>query len=130
MDQCEAARSPQVDPPADVINRRRQDTGEQRSPQQAEQNGPIGADDGVESVGMTDLSNHCTLLAGPPAAGPFVHTTNTHTTIELHDRGSLIEHCNCACATKTPLLQSLGLQGWIAFGRVPALSPDVEQNRL
>jgi hypothetical protein len=81
MEQCKAARSPQVDPPANVVNRRHRDTGEQSSPQQAEQKGPIGADDGVESVGMTDLSNHYTLLAGPPAADPFVHTT-----MELHDR--------------------------------------------
>jgi hypothetical protein len=50
--------------------------------------------------------------------------------MELHDRGQLIECRNLACATKMSLLQSLGLQGWIAFGRVPALSPDVEWNRL
>jgi hypothetical protein len=85
-ERCEAARSPQVDPPADVINRRHNDTGEKPSPQKAEQKGPIGADDGVESVGMTDLSNHYTLLAGPPAADPFAHTTNAHTTSRLHDR--------------------------------------------
>jgi hypothetical protein len=65
---------------------------------------------------MTDLPNHYTLLAGPPAADPFVQTINVQTTRELHDRGSLIEPWNCACATKTFLFQSLGLQGWIALG--------------
>ena len=59
-----APASPEVDPAADVIDRGRCHASKQGAPQQTEQDRPVGADDGVETIEVTRVSDHDALLTG------------------------------------------------------------------
>jgi hypothetical protein len=63
---------------------------------------------------MTRLSNHGTLLAGPPAADPFVWTPKRPRTGVI---GYPLTPHVAHVFTKHPHCNRLGSQGWIAFGR-------------
>jgi len=101
--------SPKIDPPADVVDRGRNDAADHAAPQKAEQDRPVGANDGVETIEMTRVSDHHTLLAEPTAADLFrfptistalrsPHTTNSQNPMcYRNDHGAIAALAGLIC---------------------------------